>query len=107
LGRKTGGPKERGRLDADGPAGKKEKGKGWAAGLERREKGKGGFGFFFFFPNPFETTFQNLLKIKPFTQFFANFHKPFSQLFLKTFKATRQQTHAFQHDAHTLGYFLN
>jgi hypothetical protein len=62
---------------------------------------------FFFFSNPFETTFQNLLKIKPFTQFFANFHKPFSQLFLKTFKATRQQTHAFQHDAHTLGYFLN
>jgi hypothetical protein len=62
---------------------------------------------FLFFSNPFETTFQNLLKIKPFTQFFANFHKPFSQLFLKTFKATRQQTHAFQHDAHTLGYFLN
>jgi hypothetical protein len=89
-----------------GPRGKKKRGRGGPLGWKEGRKGKEGLGFFFF-SNPFETTFQNLLKIKPFTQFFANFHKPFSQLFLKTFKATRQQTHAFQHDAHTLGYFLN
>jgi hypothetical protein len=48
LGRRKAGPKEKAGLEADGPAREKGKGEGWAAGLERREKGKGGFGGFFF-----------------------------------------------------------
>jgi hypothetical protein len=55
LGRRKAGPKEKAGLEADGPAREKGKGEGWAAGLERREKGKGGFGGFSFFLNTQQT----------------------------------------------------
>jgi hypothetical protein len=85
------------RLGLAGPSGKKRKRReesgpwaGWG-----RERGLG-YGFF-----------QTLFKSNLLHKFLQTFHKPFSQLFLKTFKATQQQTHAFQHDSQTLGYFLN
>jgi hypothetical protein len=88
LGRKTGGPKERAGLEADGPAGKKRKGEGvgrWAGKKGERERRV--WVFFSFFPtilNHFSKPFKNQTHYT----IFANFHKPFSQLFLKTFKAT-------------------
>jgi hypothetical protein len=85
------------RLGRAGPSGKKEKG-GRRVGRGPDGEGKGVWGLVFF-----QTLFNSNLLHK----FLQTFHKPFSQLFLKTFKATQQQSHAFQHDAQTLGYFLN
>jgi hypothetical protein len=65
-----------------------------------------GFGvwvcFFPFFQIFFKQLFQPLSKSN-----LLHFFQPFSQIILKTFKATQRQTHAFQYDAQTLGYFLN
>jgi hypothetical protein len=57
----------------------------------------------FFFFKSFLNNFSNPL----FNQTFYTFSQPFSQIILKTSKATQQKTHAFQHDAQTLGYFLS
>jgi hypothetical protein len=72
-------------------------GRGWKGGRGR------GFEvlFFLFFQILFKQLFKTLFKIKNFTFFL----QLVSQIILKTFKSTQQQTHAFQHDAQTLGYF--
>jgi hypothetical protein len=87
-----------------GPTGKNwAAGSGWAsrAGWEKRkmkrreggprgkrkERGeKRGFEVWFFFSNPFKQLFKPLLN-----QTFYIFSQPFSQIILKTFKASQQQ----------------
>jgi hypothetical protein len=87
-----------GKMGQAGPRGKRK----------RKEGEKRGFDLFFKpLSNHFSKPFLTLFKSNLLHKFLQTFHKPFSQLFLKTFKATQQQTHAFLHDAQTLGYFLN
>jgi hypothetical protein len=86
-----------------GRRGEKEgEGGEWVVG--RMGTGQGfGVWFFSFLKKNFLNNFSN-----PFlNQTFYIFSQPFSQIILKTFKDTQQQTHAFQHDAQALGYFLN
>jgi hypothetical protein len=68
---------------------RKKGGRGPRAGWEREKE----FGvcFFLFFQILFKQLFKTFFKSNLLHKFLQTFHKPFSQIILKTFKATQQQ----------------
>jgi hypothetical protein len=83
LGWKTGGPKERAGLEANGPAGKKKKrGRGGPLGWKEGKKGKEGLGFFQHTTNETNPTKINATHIHLF--YFILFIKTINWFFLYT-----------------------